>query len=84
MNNDILILRVLKELLLSPNTKERLLLATEITRVLNPKEDVPYEKSLEENAYLQIGEDCKLCGTKGICHEMLGYHRLGKCVERGS
>jgi len=71
MNNEKLILRVLMELLLDPNPKERLLLATEITKVLNPKEVVPYENSLDvcenpvcghtENQHDSKG--CKTCRT---------------------
>ena len=47
MNNEKLIMKALRELLLSEDIGRRLNLATEITRVLNPSQDVPYEDSLE-------------------------------------
>ncbi len=40
------------------------------------------KKKPEENMFLQIGGNCKLCGVIGVCHKMLAYHRLGKCVEK--
>ena len=35
----------------------------------------------QDNSFLQIDGDCKLCGVKGVCHEMLAHHRLGECVN---
>ncbi len=32
------------------------------------------------NEFLQIGGDCKLCGTLNVCGKMLVHHRLGKCL----
>lgn len=68
MNNEKLILRALMELLLDPNPKERLLLATEITKALNPKEVVPYEKSLEEKT--QTKKEAEEIVSKAIVQAM--------------
>ncbi len=52
-------------------------------KLLEPKqsEEPCCEMPKEDNSSLQIGGDCKLCGVKGVCHEMLAHHRLGECVN---
>ncbi len=49
--------------------------------VIKKFKDAKCVDKVEDNSFLQIGENCKLCGVKGVCHKMLAHHRLGKCVK---
>ncbi len=83
MNNDKLILRALNFLLLKSQTfsekefQEKTEILEGIDQALNPKEDVPYEKSIEV---------CADCGIKELHHDPknLLYDRTCKKFVKSS